>query len=50
MGDNGEAGHEVLLLSREQMQEGTLYLREVVFGSDHLVFTRVSWLDDPEDG
>jgi hypothetical protein len=46
MGDD----HEVLLLSYERLLHGVLFLREVVYGSDHRVYARVSWLTDPEEG
>jgi hypothetical protein len=41
---------EVLLLSFETLVNGVLFLREVVYGSDHRVFTRVSWAGDPDEG
>lgn len=37
---------EVLHLSNEYMQDGLIYLREIVFGSDHKTFIRLSRRQD----
>ena len=43
---------EVLRLSIETMQEGTLFFKEFSYGSDDLVYTKTSWLieNHEEDG
>jgi hypothetical protein len=42
--------HEILLLTYERLLEGVLFLREVVFASDHQVYSRVSWMVEAEEG
>ena len=41
---------EVLHLTHELTCDGLFWKKEVVFGSDHLVFSRTSWLSDPKEG
>src|SRR5574343_794592 len=45
-----DADTEVLLLTHELMADGFFWRREVVFGSDHQVFQRVSRMFDPVEG
>ena len=41
---------EILHLTHELVCDGLYWRKEVVFGSDHLVFSRTSWLSDPKTG
>jgi hypothetical protein len=56
MGNRGIYGEimgeptEILHLSHELACDGLFWKKEVVFGSDHLVFSRTSWLSDPQKG
>lgn len=41
------APHEVLHLTIEVVEMEILWRKEIVFGSDHLVFSRTSWKSNP---